>query len=471
MHRDCQEQLHNGDGSGSALAQAIARFMNETRARFGPNEAHMYVPHISMTGFFDLPPSVAEKEVEQFLSARLDAASSVTATHIYRPPGSNVLLLACRASSELHDLVGSLRDHFSGRFQVRAKRIDHLSLAYGGKFVDHAPSPTEVEVMEQLARQLIDGISAAEWDIVLCAPDRSSALSMKTPAIEPHLIALGGASASGKSTLAHNLSVVLTQAGATVFILRQDAFFKAAEEVPVDPETGKQNWELPTSLNFDAFCATVRDVRSAATVDALHALWDERKLGQDGQDTSSRFSSDLTWLLQGPLDRRQSPHNRAEDALDALHVLSGKVIVLVDGYLLYHDLGNVAQMFDARVFAWAAYETCKRRREERLGYACSDGVFWSDPEGYFDEFVWPAYQQMNRSVLSKLDEAALQSQGAVWVQALEVLSDKSGTVNGTFTLPVCVVNSDGCRDVDHQQQYMRTLVWDTVDAILKSIRP
>lgn len=74
------------------------------------------------------------------------------------------------------------------------------------------------------------------------------------------------------------------------------------------------------------------------------------------------------------------------------HVLRGRQLVIVDGFLLFGKSipASFQNLFDIKILLRARYEDAKRRREKRNGYVTLEG-FWEDPEGYFDEIVWPNY--------------------------------------------------------------------------------
>ena len=76
------------------------------------------------------------------------------------------------------------------------------------------------------------------------------------------------------------------------------------------------------------------------------------------------------------------------------HVLEGRQIVLVEGFLLFgvnvrEELGGP---FDLRIILRTTRLAAQKRRESRSGYVTLEG-FWQDPEGYFESVVWPNYVQ------------------------------------------------------------------------------
>jgi len=80
---------------------------------------------------------------------------------------------------------------------------------------------------------------------------------------------------------------------------------------------------------------------------------------------------------------------------------------LVDGFLLYWDQETVDTL-DARIFLRVPYDVLKKRRSERSGYATaeqmnSEGEFWKDPPGYFEQLVYPAYVDAHRAIFTDAD--------------------------------------------------------------------
>lgn len=91
-------------------------------------------------------------------------------------------------------------------------------------------------------------------------------------------------------------------------------------------------------------------------------------------------------------------------ALDSASSLpsDGLRVMLADGFLLYYDPA-VRSTMDVRVFLRTPRAVLKQRREERFGYATAEGTVWKDPEGYFDNIVWPAYELAHKGIFANQD--------------------------------------------------------------------
>ena len=72
--------------------------------------------------------------------------------------------------------------------------------------------------------------------------------------------------------------------------------------------------------------------------------------------------------------------------------LKTRPLILLDGFLLLglNVPSSLKSLFDIKILLLASYADAKERRERRNGYVTLEG-FWEDPEGYFDDVVWPAY--------------------------------------------------------------------------------
>ncbi|KAJ3103752.1 ribosylnicotinamide kinase [Phlyctochytrium bullatum] len=184
------------------------------------------------------------------------------------------------------------------------------------------------------------------------------------------LIGIGGASCSGKSTLADWLATILK-----IPIIHQDQFYKTDAKVPVID--GIQDWDSPASLDMSSFVSKLHDVKHRGTLDSIL-----------GKNRSSINTHDLS------IADMEALRNAAKLALEGVRP------VLVDGFLLYDD-PDVYDALDLRLFLYAGRETLQERREKRTGYVTLEG-FWQDPPEYFTKFVWPRYLQHNGHILHHL---------------------------------------------------------------------
>ena len=97
---------------------------------------------------------------------------------------------------------------------------------------------------------------------------------------------------------------------------------------------------------------------------------------------------------------------------------AGRRLVIVDGFLLFGPSvpASLRDLFDVKVLLRARYEEAKARRARRNGYVTLEG-FWADPEGYFDEVVWPNYEREYGGLVAGVGEGGGRA-GGVWVSGL-----------------------------------------------------
>lgn len=177
------------------------------------------------------------------------------------------------------------------------------------------------------------------------------------------LVALGGASSSGKTTVAKALKLLIPSS----VLIHLDDFYFTDSDIPVDPETGYQNWDCPQAIDFDRFTECLQNLKKGVFTSVKSIEPSE---------------SDLKLLKEEEIHFAKEITNNSQKFVK-------KKIVLVDGFMLFHD-PNIIKLFDIKLFFHAPFDTLKSRREARKGYTTAEG-FWVDPPNYFSEIVWPAY--------------------------------------------------------------------------------
>ena len=91
-------------------------------------------------------------------------------------------------------------------------------------------------------------------------------------------------------------------------------------------------------------------------------------------------------------------------------------VVVVDGILVYHEGSKVEGEMDVKVLLRAREELARKRGEGGEGYVTIEG-FWKDPEGYWEDVVWPNYVRehaglfKNGDVEGKLKEEVERERG------------------------------------------------------------
>lgn len=219
------------------------------------------------------------------------------------------------------------------------------------------------------------------------------------------LVGISGPSSSGKSTVVKSLVNVIPHCTE----IHLDDFYFPDGKIPIDEKHGVQNWDCAEALNWDKFKTYLKSVRESGgdilPVDSLEMEL-ELSLSEEEKETiKARVSSEFSWLSE-------------------YHV------VLVDGFMLFHDQ-SVAALLDVKILFRAPYHTLKIRRELRQGYNTIEG-FWADPPGYFDNIVWPAYVSSHKHLFASDDVEGGLSESAIDLGIRDIKND------GTQDLPSLV---------------------------------
>ncbi|KAH9060309.1 P-loop containing nucleoside triphosphate hydrolase protein [Lactarius deliciosus] len=213
------------------------------------------------------------------------------------------------------------------------------------------------------------------------APDQVQA-SAKTRVI---LVGIGGATCSGKTTLAKHLRNIIPDS----FIIHQDDFTPPEATLPIHPTFG-QDWDsAPTAIAWPRLREFLRTVKRTARIPDDHSSHDhlnEQKPVQLGESLAARCKEEISRM------------QKEVEAASGVRVVWG----IVDGFLLYWD-PEVVDTLDARIFIRVPYDVLKERRSVRSGYATAEGSFWKDPPGYFENLVYPAYTDAHRTMFADGD--------------------------------------------------------------------
>jgi len=207
------------------------------------------------------------------------------------------------------------------------------------------------------------------------------------------VIGIGGASCSGKTSLAKHICKLLPKGTS---ILHQDDFAPPADKVPYSLEyPGIQDWDdPPTCILWPEFRSVLSHVRKTGTLPDVHLSHDHLNKQDELQ-----LDPDVveTWRVE--FDKI-----RAEYAGEGVEL----IWFLVDGFVLYWD-PDIVDMLDVRLFLRVPPELLKRRREDRSIYvlqnplAAAAGDVWEDPPHYFEQIVYPAYIKAHEDIFVQGD--------------------------------------------------------------------
>ncbi|KAI0296524.1 hypothetical protein B0F90DRAFT_1745975 [Multifurca ochricompacta] len=162
------------------------------------------------------------------------------------------------------------------------------------------------------------------------------------------LVGIGGATCTGKTTLAKNLRDILPGS----FVIHQDP----EVTLPIHPTLG-QDWDTaPSAITWPRLRAFLRTQKPVPLTDSV----------------AERWIAEIT-RVQKEVGLR--PGARCE----------------------------VVDTFDAKVFLRVPYDVLRERRDDRPGYATAEGKFLRDPPGYFEQLAYPAYLDAHRSIFTDGD--------------------------------------------------------------------
>ncbi|KAG6886310.1 hypothetical protein C0993_006720 [Termitomyces sp. T159_Od127] len=252
-------------------------------------------------------------------------------------------------------------------------------------------------------------------------PDQSKSLQ-KTRVI---LVGIGGATCSGKTTLAKHLKRILPDS----VIIHQDDFAPPQELVPIHPVYNVQDWDAaPGAILWPKLVHFLREVKASGKIPSDHRSHDhlnEQKEVKVDDEVRNRWID----VFEGIRKEREQEGEK---------VIWG----LVDGFLLYwnqnlqQDCDNeadgrqeVIDQLDVRIFLRVPEPVLRKRRHERHGYHTAEGSLWRDPPGYWEQIVYPAYVDAHRDVFVGGDVegglAGKKAEGLVVINGLEVSMDEA----------------------------------------------
>lgn len=199
------------------------------------------------------------------------------------------------------------------------------------------------------------------------------------------LVGIGGATCSGKTTLAKHLKRILPNS----VIIHQDDFAPPQEHIPIHPIHQVQDWDAPKgAIDWPRLISFLQRVKETGEIPPDHRSHDhlnEQKQIALSASTQERWTATFQQFAQ-------STESRGEKIIWGL----------VDGFLLYWH-PDVIKELDVRIFLRVPHDVLRHRRHERHGYHTAvqsdpEGSLWRDPPMYWEQIVWPAYLEANRDI-------------------------------------------------------------------------
>nr|GAT57771.1 fumarate reductase [Mycena chlorophos] len=196
------------------------------------------------------------------------------------------------------------------------------------------------------------------------------------------LVGIGGATCSGKTTLAKHLKRIIPNS----VIIHQDDFAPPQELVPINPVYNVQDWDAaPGAIDWPRLVEFLRTVKATGEIPADHRSHDHLNEQKD-VPIPPELRDQWTAVFQ---------QRDTEDVVWAF----------LDGFLLYWH-PEVIEQLDVRIFLRVPHDVLRARRHERHGYHTAEGALWQDPPNYWEQIVYPAYVDATRDVFEGGDVEA-----------------------------------------------------------------
>lgn len=206
------------------------------------------------------------------------------------------------------------------------------------------------------------------------------------------VIGIGGATSSGKTTLAKNLFGILSHVGtppiAAVHVLHQDDFTFPMDQMPWNAKWQVTDWDTPRgSINYERMARVLEHLRATGEFPHGFASSEHRRSKYDCRLSAAQRDM---WSARFRALHHVHVHGRPVDSV---------TIVLVEGLLLYYN-AQVRRLIDIPLFLRVSRAEVLARRTSRSNYILEDGSTWVDPPFYFDEIVWPAYTEAHAGLFT-----------------------------------------------------------------------
>jgi ubiquitin-associated SH3 domain-containing protein len=143
------------------LADQLETYFSQSQAKYGANAAHQYMPHCTLTGFFNDEQAAIPiylNALDRTLAQAPCPQPVITISKITFHPTWHGLELESNWLKQQIRTVAALADSPTRQEPLRLKDWLHLSLAYEFPPSQHQP-------LEQLARTLINPAAAVTWEL------------------------------------------------------------------------------------------------------------------------------------------------------------------------------------------------------------------------------------------------------------------------------------------------------------------
>ena len=198
------------------------------------------------------------------------------------------------------------------------------------------------------------------------------------------LIGISGSPSSGKTTLAHLLSVILPPTIPS-FIIHQDDFL-IPDHLMIPPANG----ELATHRHTADLSAFKRFVKYSKDEGRPPPAFRSMQPVNGREGAVSRMPADLLNQLSSMIAGTPSIHG-------------GRSIGIVEGDLLYHS-ETIRSLLDIKILLRASREDARARRFDRADdQGAGEGRKFWDTKEYFERTLWPHYSKEHAILFDRAD--------------------------------------------------------------------
>ncbi|KAF8322264.1 P-loop containing nucleoside triphosphate hydrolase protein [Clavulina sp. PMI_390] len=197
-----------------------------------------------------------------------------------------------------------------------------------------------------------------------------------------YLVGVGGATCSGKTTLAKHIHRIL---GDKSYIVHQDDFAPPVDLVPMNEEFGVQDWDDPPgAIDWPRMRAAVDTIKATGKLPDGHTSHDHLNAQIEVPLPPGMVEFWQERFLEVMQKRRESTGSTEEITW-----------AILDGFLLFYDQ-HVSDAMDVRIMLRVPEAELIARRNARPGYTTAaqtdpEGLIWKDPPHYWERIVYPAY--------------------------------------------------------------------------------
>jgi len=215
------------------------------------------------------------------------------------------------------------------------------------------------------------------------------------------LVGVGGATCSGKTTLAKQLSRILPDS----ILIHQDDFVPPRELAAIHPVHNVQDWDTAAgAIAWDRLVEFLRHIKETGVIPPNHRSHDHLN---EHREIKVEEKVRKKWIKEFEAIKQ-----------DNERIIWG----LVDGFLLYWNKDVVDQL-DVRIMLRVPHDVLKQRRHERHNYHIGE-TSWQDPPGYWEDIIYPAFLDAHKDIFmdGDVEHGQLTStvNGLILIESLEI---------------------------------------------------